>query len=193
MPRAKQQGVEVSQLLLAWSEGDQSALDRLTPIVYEELHRLARWHMRREHPGHSLQATALVNEAYMRLVDYKRMEWQNRAHFFAVSAQLMRRILVEHARRHNLKRGGGVQHIAFDEVAVVGEGRAADLVALDDALNTLASIDPRKAQVIELRFFGGLSVPETAEVLKVSSVTVMRDWNTAKAWLYRELTKPEHR
>jgi RNA polymerase sigma-70 factor (ECF subfamily) len=193
MPRAKQQGVEVSQLLLAWSEGDQSALDRLTPIVYEELHRLARWHMRREHPGHSLQATALVNEAYMRLVDYKHMGWQNRAHFFAVSAQLMRRILVEHARRHNLKRGGGVQHIAFDEAAVVGEGRAADLVALDDALNALASIDARKAQVIELRFFGGLSVPETAEVLKVSSVTVMRDWNTAKAWLYRELTKPEHR
>ncbi len=193
MPRAKQQSVEVSQLLLAWSDGDQSALDRLTPIVYEELHRLARWHMRREHPGHSLQATALVNEAYMRLVDYKRMEWQNRAHFFAVSAQLMRRILVEHARRHNLKRGGGVQHIVFDEAAVVGEARAADLVALDDALNTLANIDPRKAQVIELRFFGGLSVAETAEVLKVSAVTVMRDWNTAKAWLYLELTKPEHR
>jgi RNA polymerase sigma-70 factor (ECF subfamily) len=193
MPRTKQQGVEVSQLLRAWSDGDQSALDRLTPIVYQELHRLARWHMRREHPGHSLQATALVNEAYMRLVDYKRLGWQNRAHFFAISAQLMRRILVEHARRHNLKRGGGVQHISFDEAAVVGEGRAADLVALDDALKTLARLDPRKAQVVELRFFGGLSVPETAEVLKLSSVTVMRDWNTAKAWLYRELTKPEHR
>jgi len=147
--------------------------------------------MRRERPGHSLQATALVNEAYMRLVDYKRMAWQNRAHFFAVSAQLMRRILVEHARKHNLKRGGGVQHIAFDEAAVVGEGRAADLVALDDALKTLADIDPRKAQVVELRFFGGLSVEEAAEVLKVSPVTVMRDWNTAKAWLYRELAKPE--
>ena len=191
MPRSKQQGVEVSQLLLAWSGGDQGALDRLTPIVYQELHRLARWHMRRERPGHSLQATALVNEAYMRLVDYKRMAWQNRAHFFAVSAQLMRRILVEHARKHNLKRGGGVQHIAFDEAAVVGEGRAADLVALDDALKTLADIDPRKAQVVELRFFGGLSVEEAAEVLKVSPVTVMRDWNTAKAWLYRELAKPE--
>jgi RNA polymerase sigma-70 factor (ECF subfamily) len=191
MPRSKQQGVEVSQLLLAWSGGDQGALDRLTPIVYQELHRLARWHMRRERPGHSLQATALVNEAYMRLVDYKRMAWQNRAHFFAVSAQLMRRILVEHARKHNLKRGGGVQHIAFDEAAVVGEGRDADLVALDDALKTLADIDPRKAQVVELRFFGGLSVEETAEVLKVSPVTVMRDWNTAKAWLYRELAKPE--
>jgi RNA polymerase sigma factor (TIGR02999 family) len=191
MPRAKQQAVEVSQLLLAWSDGDQSALNRLTPIVYQELHRLARWHMRREQPGHSLQATALVNEAYMRLVDYKRMSWQNRAHFFAVSAQLMRRILVEHARRHNLKRGGGVQHVVLDETAVVGAGRTSDLVALDDALKTLARLDPRKAQVIELRFFGGLSVPETAEVLKVSSVTVMRDWNTAKAWLYRELTKPE--
>jgi RNA polymerase sigma-70 factor (ECF subfamily) len=187
MPRTKQQGVEVSRLLLAWSEGDQSALDRLTPIVYEELHRLARWHMRRERPGHSLQTTALVNEAYIRLVDYKRMGWQNRAHFFAVSAQLMRRILVEHARRHNLKRGGGVQHVSFDEAAVVGEDQAAILVAVDDALKTLARLDPRKAQVVELRFFGGLSVPETAEVLKVSSVTVMRDWNTAKAWLYREL------
>ena len=191
MPRSKQPDVEVSQLLLAWSDGDPSALDKLTPIVYQELHRLARWHMRRERPGHSLQATALVNEAYMRLVDYKRMGWQNRAHFFAVSAQLMRRILVEHARRHNLKRGGGVQHIAFDEAAVVGEGRAADLVALDDALKALTDIDPRKAQVVELRFFGGLSVEETAEVLKLSAITVMRDWNTAKAWLYRELSKPE--
>lgn len=193
MPRTKLQGVEVSQLLQAWSEGDQGALDKLTPIVYQELHRLARLYMRRERPGHSLQTTALVNEAYMRLVDYKRMGWQNRAHFFAVSAQLMRRILVEHARRHNLKRGGGIPHIAFDEAAVVGEGRAADLVALDDALKTLARLDPRKAQMVELRFFGGLSVQETAEVLKVSSVTVMRDWNTAKAWLYRELAKPEHR
>ena len=191
MPRSKQPDVEVSQLLLAWSDGDPSALDKLTPIVYQELHRLARWHMRRERPGHSLQATALVNEAYMRLVDYKRMGWQNRAHFFAVSAQLMRRILVEHARRHNLKRGGGVQHIAFDEAVVVGEGRGADLVALDDALKALADIDPRKAQVVELRFFGGLSVEETAEVLKLSAITVMRDWNTAKAWLYRELSKPE--
>src|SRR3984893_8611238 len=143
--------------------------------------------MRRERPGHSLQTTALVNEAYMRLVDYKRMQWQDRAHFFAVSAQLMRRILVEHARRHNLKRGGGVQHISLDKAAVVGGSRAADLVALDDAMNALARFDPRKVQVVEMRFFGGLSVEETAEVLKVSSVTVMRDWSTAKAWLYREL------
>lgn len=184
----KTASMEVSRLLRAWSDGDRSALDRLTPIVYEELRRLARHHMRGERAGHSLQTTALVNEAYMRLVDYRRMQWQDRAHFFAVSAQLMRRILVEHARRHNLKRGAGVQHVTLDEVATVGSDRTADLIALDDAMGALAQIDPRKAQVVELRFFGGLSVAETAEVLKVSSVTVMRDWNTAKAWLYREMT-----
>jgi RNA polymerase sigma factor (TIGR02999 family) len=177
----------VSGLLRAWSDGDRDALDRLTPIVYAELHRLARIYMRRERPGHSLQATALVNEAYMRLVDYKGMQWQNRAHFFAVSAQLMRRILVEHARRHNLKRGGNVLHIALDEAVVAGESRDANLVLLDEAMNTLAQFDARKAQVVEMRFFGGLSVDETAEVLKVSPVTVMRDWTTAKAWLFREL------
>lgn len=179
---------QVSRLLRAWGNGDRAALDRLTPIVYDELRRLARRYMRGERPGHSLQTTALVNEAYMRLVDYKGMQWQNRAHFFAVSAQLMRRILVEHARRHNLKRGGGVQHVSLDETAIVGGDRAAELVALDDAMNALARLDARKAQVVELRFFGGLSAEETAEVLKVSSVTVMRDWSTAKAWLYRELT-----
>jgi RNA polymerase sigma-70 factor, ECF subfamily len=178
----------VSGLLRAWSEGDRAALDRLTPIVYDELRRLARRYMRGERTGHSLQTTALVNEAYMRLVDYKSMQWQNRAHFFAVSAQLMRRILVEHARRHNLKRGAGVQHVSFEDTAEVGSDRAADLGALDDALEALARIDPRKVQVVEMRFFGGLSVEETAEVLKVSPVTVMRDWSTAKAWLYRELT-----
>jgi RNA polymerase sigma-70 factor, ECF subfamily len=178
---------EITQLLRAWSAGDQSALERLTPIVYDELHRLAGRYMRCERPGHSLQTTALVNEAYMRLVDYNRMEWQDRAHFFAVSAQLIRRILVEHARRHNLRRGGGVQHVSLEEAAVVGGRRSADLVALDDAMNSLARIDPRKVQVVEMRFFGGLSVEETAEVLKVSTVTVMRDWSTAKAWLYREL------
>jgi RNA polymerase sigma factor (TIGR02999 family) len=194
MQRAAQQSaggsssIDVSQLLRAWSDGDRFALDRLTPIVYEELRRLARRYMRGERAGHSLQTTALVNEAYMRLVDYKRMQWQSRAHFFAVSAQLMRRILVEHARRHNLKRGGGVQHVSLEQAAVIGGNGGEDLVALNDALNRLAEIDPRKAQIIELRFFGGLSVPETAEVLKVSSVTVMRDWTTAKAWLYRELT-----
>jgi RNA polymerase sigma factor (TIGR02999 family) len=160
----------------------------MTPIVYAELHRLARRYMRRERAGHSLQATALVNEAYVRLVDYKRMQWQDRAHFFAVSAQLMRRILVEHARRRNQKRGGGVVHVSLDEAVVVGGDPGTDLVALDDAMNTLARFDPRKAQVVEMRFFGGLSLEESAEVLKVSAVTVRRDLRTAKAWLYRELT-----
>jgi RNA polymerase sigma-70 factor (ECF subfamily) len=188
MQKTEPHAAGVTQLLRAWGEGDRSALDRLTPIVYKELRRLARCYLRGERPGHSVQTTALVNEAYMRLVDYKGMQWQNRAHFFAVSAQLMRRILVEHARRHNLKRGGGVQHVSLEEAAAVGGGRAADIVALDDAMNALARLDARKAQVVELRFFGGLSVPETAEALKISSVTVMRDWSTAKAWLYREMT-----
>jgi RNA polymerase sigma factor (TIGR02999 family) len=179
---------EVSTLLRAWSGGDPKALAKLTPIVYDELHRLARRYMKRERPGHSLQTTALVNEAYTRLVDYKRMQWQDRAHFFAVSAQLMRRILVEHARRHNLKRGGGVQHVSLDEATIVGGDGDTDLVALDDAMNALARLDPRKVQVVEMRFFGGLSVEETAEVLKVSSVTVKRDWRAARTWLYRELT-----
>ena len=180
-------GDRVCDLLRAWSDGDTSALERLTPFVYDELHRLARRYMRGERPGHSLQTTALVNEAYMRLVGYERMQWQDRAHFFAVSAQVMRRILVDHARRHNLRRGGGVPHVSLDEAALVGGHRAADLVALDDALNTLAQLDPRKAQVVEMRFFGGLNVDETADVLKVSPATVMRDWSTAKTWLYREL------
>jgi RNA polymerase sigma-70 factor (ECF subfamily) len=192
MQRASQPGEpaaeDVSTLLRAWSDGDQSALERLTPVVYDELHRLARRYMKGERSGHSLQTTALVNEAYMRLVDYERMQWQNRAHFFAVSAQLMRRILVEHARRHNLKRGGGVPHVSLDEASMVDGDPDADLVALDDAMNGLARIDPRKVQVVEMRFFGGLSVEETAEVLKVSPVTVKRDWRAARAWLYRELT-----
>jgi len=174
-------------LLRAWSDGDQAALDHLTPIVYEELRRLAGYYMGRERSGHSLQATALVNEAYLKLVDCKRMRWENRAHFFAVSAKLMRRILVDHARRHNLKRGGGVQHVALEDSAIVGATPDDDLVALDEAMHALALIDPRKAQVVELRFFGGLSVEESAEVLKVSQITVMRDWSTARAWLYREI------
>jgi RNA polymerase sigma-70 factor (ECF subfamily) len=178
---------EVSGLQRAWSDGDRAALNRLTPIVYEELRRLARRYMRGERPGHSLQTTALVNEAYLRLIDYKSMQWQNRTHFFAVSAQLMRPILVEHARRHNLKHGGGVQHVSLDETAVVGDDQSADLVALNEAMDALARLDPPKVRVVEMRFFGGLSVEETAEGLKVSSVTVMRDWSTAKAWLYREL------
>ena len=183
---------DVSTLLRAWSGGDQGALKRLTPLVYDELHRLARRYMKRERAGHSLQTTALVNEAYMRLVDYERMEWQNRAHFFAVSAQLMRRILVEHARRHNLKRGAGVQHVSLEEAAVVGGEQDTDMVALDNAMNALARIDPRKVQVVEMRFFGGLSVEEAAEVLKVSPVTVKRDFRAAKAWLYRELMSANH-
>jgi RNA polymerase sigma-70 factor (ECF subfamily) len=178
---------DVSILLRAWSDGDQNALDKLAPIVYDELRRLARHYLQGERPGHSLQATALVNEAYLRLVDYKRMRWGNRAHFFAVSAQLMRRILVDHARRHNLKRGGAVQHVELEDVAVVGGDRAENLVALDDALQSLARMDARKARVVELRFFGGLSVEETAEVLQISQVTVMRDWSSARAWLYREI------
>src|SRR6516164_6533433 len=178
---------DVSMLLRAWSDGDENALERITPIVFEELHRLAHRYMKRERPGHSLQTTALVNEAYMRLVDYKSMQWQDRAHFFAVSAQLMRRILVEHARRHNLKRGGRAPHLSLDEAAEVGGERSADLVGLDDAMNELARLDPRKVRVVEMRFFGGLSVEETAEVLKISPVTVKRDWNLAKTWLYREM------
>ena len=191
MQRASQPGEpaadDISTLLRAWSDGDRSALEKLTPIVYDELHRLAGRYMRRERPGHSLQTTALVHEAYMRLVDYKRMQWQDRAHFFAVSAQLMRRILVERARRRNLKRGGGAPHVSLEEAAVVGGNRAGDLVALDDAMNALALLDPRKVQVVEMRFFGGLTLEETAEVLKVSAITVRRDLRTAKAWLYREL------
>ena len=177
---------DVSKLLRAWSKGDRSALQKLTPIVYDELRRLARHYMTAERSGHSLQTTALVNEAYVRLTDYKRMRWENRAHFFAVSAQLMRRILVDHARRHNLKRGATVQHISLEDTAAVRE-RDENLVVLDEALQALARFDSRKAQVVELRFFGGLSVEETAEILKVSPITVMRDWSTARAWLYREM------
>ena len=183
--------IDISRLLRAWNDGDQGALGGLTPIVYEELRRLAHHYMQRERPGHTLQTTALVNEAYMRLVDYKRMKWQDRAHFFAVAAQLMRRILVDHARSHNVKRGAGFQHVALEDVAVVSAhptgDPGADFVALDDALNALARLDPRKVQIIEMRFFGGLSVEETAEVLKVSPATVRRDWSIAKFWLYREL------
>ena len=185
-------GDDISTLLRAWSEGDQEALKKLTPIVYDELHRLARRYMKQERQGHSLQTTALVNEAYTRLVDYNRMQWQDRAHFFAVSAQLMRRILVDYARRHNLKRGAGVQQVSLERAAVIGAdentGSRLDFAALDDALNALARIDPRKVRVVEMRFFSGLSVEETAEVLKISTVTVKRDWRAARTWLYRELT-----
>jgi len=179
---------ELTHLLQAWSEGDERALDELMPLVYHELHRLAKRYMARERPGHTLQTTALVNEAYLRLVDVKQVRWQNRAHFFAVSAQLMRRILAEFARsRHSLKRGGEAPPVSWDGAVVVSPERGADLVALDEALKALAAIDPRRSRVVELRFFGGLGVKETAEVLKVSAETVMHDWKLAKAWLLREL------
>jgi RNA polymerase sigma factor (TIGR02999 family) len=179
---------EVTQLLQAWSAGEQGALDKLVPVVYQELRRLAKRYMAHEPPGHTLQTTALVNEAYLRLVDVKQANWQNRAHFFGVSAQLIRRILVDHARsRRSLKRGGDGLAVSLDEALLVGRERGADLVALDDALQTLAATDPRRGRVVELRFFGGLSVEETAEVVRVSPETVMHDWKFAKAWLLREL------
>jgi RNA polymerase sigma factor (TIGR02999 family) len=179
----------VTQLLIDWSRGDQAALDSLMPLVYGELRRLAHCYMRRERVGHTLQTTALINEAYLRLVEQQHVQWHNRAHFFAISAQLMRRILVDHARSHTrVKRGGGVLKMSLDEAVVPSQKRAAELVALDDALQSLATVDLRKSQVVELRFFGGLSVEETAEVLKVTPMTVTRDWKTAKAWLHREMS-----
>src|SRR5712692_10387036 len=179
---------EVTQLLVDWGNGDKAALDRLTPLVHEELHRLAHRHMRLERPNHTLQTTALVNEAYVRLVDQRNLHWKNRAHFFSIASRLMRRILVDLARAHKrAKRGGGAPQVSLDEAAMVSSERAAELVALDEALTTLAAIDQRKSQVVELRFFGGMSVEETAEALRVSPVTIKRDWSTAKAWLYREI------
>jgi RNA polymerase sigma factor (TIGR02999 family) len=187
MPKSSK---EVTQLLLAWNGGDKEALDRLMPLVYDELRRLARRYMMRESPGHTLQTTALVNEAYMRLVDWKNVQWQNRAHFFGVSAQLMRRILVDFARsRQQLKREGAAQPVSLDEALVVSSERGQDLVALDDALKALAEIDERKSRIVEMRFFGGLSVEETAEVVGIAPITVMREWTKAKAWLYRELNR----
>jgi RNA polymerase sigma-70 factor, ECF subfamily len=181
---------DVTTLLKAWSDGEQSALQKLTPLVYAELHRLARKYMAGEQQQHTLEATALLNEAYMRLIDWKNVRWQNRAHFFAVSAQMMRRILVDYARsRRNQKRGGGACHVTLDEAFVFSKEKSPDLVALDAALLRLAELDRRKSEVVELRFFGGLSVEETAEVLKVSPFTVHRDWRLAKAWLHRELTE----
>ena len=179
---------QVTELLLRWSEGDVDAREQLVPLVYDELRRLARHYLAAQPNNHTLQSTALVHEAYLRLIEHKSVRWDNRVHFFAVAAQLMRRILVDHARRHNLKRGGDARQVSLEEAAAVTGERTSDLVSLDEAMNALARIDPRKMQVVEMRFFGGLSVEETAEVLKVSPVTVMRDWSTAKAWLYRELT-----
>jgi len=179
----------VTQLLLAWNEGDEGALERLVPLVYQELRRLAKRQMRGERPDHSLQPTALINEAYLRLVDLRNVQWQNRAHFFALCAQMMRRILVDFARsRRYQKRGGGARPISLDHALEVSPEKSKDLVAVDNALTALAKIDARKGQVVELRFFGGLTAEETAEVLKVSPETVLRDWKLAKAWLLRELS-----
>jgi RNA polymerase sigma-70 factor (ECF subfamily) len=179
---------EVTQLLVDWSNGNQAALEKLMPLVYEELHRLAHQYMNRERPGHTLQTSGLVNEAYLRLIDQREVQWQNRAHFFGIAAQLMRRILVDYARsRHYAKRGGDAQQVSFDEAVIVSPERATEVVALDEALNRLAVIDERKSQIVEFRFFGGLSIEETAEVLKVSPGTVMRDWTLARAWLRKEM------
>jgi RNA polymerase sigma factor (TIGR02999 family) len=179
---------DVTRLLLAWSQGDESALQNLIPMVYRELRRLAHRYMSRESPAHTLQTTALIHEAYQRLIDTPHVGWQDRTHFYAVCAQLMRRILVDYARsRRYQKRGGGIQLAPFDEMLIAPSERGRDLVALDEALTALATVDPRKAQVVELRFFGGLTADETASVLKVSSDTVLRDWKMARVWLLREL------
>jgi RNA polymerase sigma factor (TIGR02999 family) len=176
-------------MVLDWADGDQAALDKIMPLVYDELRRLAHRFMRREHPGHTLQTTALVDEAYLRLLNQTHTQWKNRAQFFSIAAQLMRRILVDHARSHlYAKRGGGARKVALDEVAVLSPERGADLIALDDALARLSSIDPRKCRIVELRYFIGLSVEETAELLGVSPITVKRDWLIAKAWLRREVS-----
>jgi len=179
---------DVTGLLLAWSDGDKAAYDKLVPLVYDELHRLAHRYMSRERPDHTLQTTALLDEAYMRLVDQK-VRWPNRSHFFGIAAEVMRRILVDYARqRHYAKRGGAAQKVELDEAMLMARERSQDLVALDDALKKLAEFDQRKSRVVELRFFGGLSLEETAQVLKVSLNTVKRDWSTARAWLYKEVT-----
>jgi RNA polymerase sigma factor (TIGR02999 family) len=179
---------DMTQLLLDWSNGNQAALDELTPLVYEELHRLAHQHISRERKNHTLQTSALVNEAYLRLIDQRNVHWQNRAHFFSIASRLMRRILVDHARAHHYaKRGGGALRVSLDEASLVSLERAEELVALDEALTSLAAIDERKCRVVELRFFGGMNVEETAAALGVSEITVKRDWSTAKAWLHRAI------
>ena len=180
---------QITELLAEWREGNQSALDELYPLVYDELHRLARRYMSRERKDHTLQTTALINEAYVRLVDQKNVNWENRSHFFAISAQIMRRILFDHARRHAYaKRGGGAQQVSLEEVAAITPEQGRELVRLDEALKSLAERDPRRSQVVELRYFGGLNNEEIAGVLHVSENTVTRDWNMARAWLYQQLT-----
>jgi RNA polymerase sigma factor (TIGR02999 family) len=180
----------ITQLLAEWSDGNQSALDELYPLVYDELHRLARRYMSRERKSHTLQTTALINEAYVRMVDQRNVHWANRSHFFAISAQIMRRILIDHARRHAYaKRGGGAQQVSLEEVAAVTPDPGRELVRLDEALKSLAEMDPRRSQVVELRYFGGLNNEEIAGVLNVSQNTVTRDWNMARAWLYQQLSE----
>ena len=182
-------GKDVTHLLDAWSRGDQAALNKLMPLVYAELRRLAHHYMSQEGAGHTLQTTALVNEAYLRLVNQKQAAWQNRAQFIGIAAQLMRRVLIDDARSHDsAKRGGGIRPVELDEAAALSPTQAESVLAVDEALEHLAGLDPRKARIVELRYFGGLTVDETAEVLKISSVTVMRDWSFAKAWLHRELS-----
>jgi RNA polymerase sigma factor (TIGR02999 family) len=179
---------EITELLAKWSGGNQTALDELYPLVYEELRRLARSYMKREPKGHTLQTTALINEAYVRLVDQKNVRWQNRKHFFAISAQMMRRILVDHARRYrHKKRGGGARKVSLDEAMIVAAERSEEVLMLHEALNNLARMDPRRCQVVELRYFAGLNNQEIADILHISENTVMRDWNLARAWLYRQL------
>jgi RNA polymerase sigma factor (TIGR02999 family) len=182
--------VELTLLLKAWSAGDQKALEDLVPHIQRELHRLASRYMVGERANHPLQTTALINEAYIRLIEWKNVQWQNRSHFFAVAAQMMRRILVDAARaREGSKRSGGTVETAFNEQSLASPQRAPDLVALDDALTRLAQLDPRKSKIVELRFFGGLSLQETAAALQISDRTILREWNLAKAWLYRELKR----
>ena len=179
---------QVTQLLVDWSNGNQAALDQLMPLVHDELHRLAHHYMSRERPDHTLQTSAVVNEAYLRLVDQNDLHWQSRAQFFGLAAQLMRHILVDHARGHARAKRGGGQKVALEDFAVLNPERGAELIALDQALKKLAALHPRKGQIVELKFFGGLTVEEIAEVLKVSPVTVMRDWSFARSWLHREIS-----
>jgi RNA polymerase sigma-70 factor, ECF subfamily len=182
--------LEITELLTRWKGGDEDALDHLTHLVYPELRRIARQYMRRENPAHTLQTSALINEAYLRLVDQQHTQWNDRLHFFAVAAQIMRHILIDHARRrHFAKRGAGAQHVPLDETTMVHEARAAEFVALDDALRRLGDFDARQCQIVELKFFGGLTVEEVAEVLKLSPITIKREWRAAKAWLQLEISE----
>jgi len=182
---------EITQLLTNWGQGDQAVLERLVPLVYPELRRMARRQMARENPNHTLQTSALINEAYLKLIDRQETDWQNRAHFFAVAAQVMRHILIDHARRHLYdKRGGGAQHVPLEEAEIISDERAAELLGLDEALRTLTNLDARRSQIVELKFFGGLNAEEIAEVMSISSATVQREWRAAKAWLRHTMTSP---